>query len=291
MRISFFFWVIFISLPTLGQISPGTVTEDSIEYEIDTVLVYKPPIIITKRIYISRPLPSHHWSAEIFISPFTYSNKFKSTSQAHLSEADRLSHAVSPLLSYSGGLQVNCHKKNILFSLGVQYSAFRENYSQVDSRPTITIYSQPDTLSSYTEIVNGKDTVMYVIDEKTTIDSIFKQTSAVLTHHYLNTSLMAGYEINKNRVILSVRGGLLLGIYLFSNKGKIPANTEFSSISKWNVGYTLRAGIVYALSKQIGILAEGNFNADLSPIHVNSGIDQRRIWAGLRFGIRFTLNK
>jgi hypothetical protein len=250
------------------------------------------------------------YSAKSIITPNNVENSGYITSrQANESNGFR------PVATY--GMDYLASFKNWMVKTGVNYSSYGEdykyNYIQVFEKfhyeTFETGYYQYDTImiTNIDSAINGVDyqeeyieetyveyTDSNLIQESDTVD--FGEFYSQNNYTYLEIPIMFGYELQKKKFNVSVRAGLINGIFLNSSGKTLSTSSEYSEMiinnklpfRKYRPSAAAELSIGYNIYQNFEIFSEFAIRQDLSSIYDKSyNVSQKHILTGVKFGIRY----
>lgn len=217
--------------------SQDTLSTGENEELIDTVVIYKDPIVVKKTVYYEEEVKKSKngvW-VELIASPF-YTINYHLACPGYETYLGELNKSTSPLPGYSFGVNLLFFYKNLLLTTGVGYASFREKFRYQSSTES------------------------------------FNLTNA---YQYANIPLLVGYRIlNKGEFQAIVSGGAIIG-KLLSVKGKTHSEEDVAEIKdiddvrkyySYNYQGVAKFKLIYRVSHSIHAGVEPCYFADIRSI-------------------------
>jgi len=256
MRFTFLFTIFFIFLTSICNAQIISDTLEDVE-EVDTVVIYKEPVIIKKEIYISSPQKSFSKYINVFIASMYNFNYFKvCTSCAGFK--DNMNNATSQRLNYSFGAGLYFNKRKLLYSLGITYTIMKEHFNPIRSGDSI---------------------------------------STINKFQYLDLDFSLGYKLHRNKMMYVISVGGIASYLLNTNGKTFSETIDSSvvnlkSVTRFrSVSFSAMVGIkfIYKLNERVNMYTEPFYRGNiLSITRPNSIYVQYRNLAGLRFGLFYS---
>lgn len=231
-------WLLFVSFIGFHlSYCQDTLNTGSDEQIIDTVVIYKEPVILTKTVYFEEEKKERNNSLWLVFdaSPVYTINHFRAC-PGFETYLDKLKETTSSSWGYSFGANIVFLYKNLFLSTGIGYLAFREKF----------IYQSSAVRTNQTNIF-----------------------------HYANVPLLIGYRmVNTKKFQAIVSGGAIIG-KLLSVRGKTISEDDLSVIqdiddvrkySSYNYQGTVKLKFVYGVSTSVLVGIEPYYFADLRSI-------------------------
>ncbi|MFH0936181.1 MAG: hypothetical protein V1815_00695 [Candidatus Woesearchaeota archaeon] len=224
-----------------------------------------------------------------------------------------------PLITYSTGVNINYSLKNVLFQTGIIYTLLRDkiNYNLTTLQVnTSYLYNysneefwKTDTVDIYYQITDNDTSWFFITKEKlvettdstlvTDYDSIIDELSYnnINKYNYIEFPFIMGYEIKRDKVTYSFKGGVILGL-LINAKGKmlsvndnntfILINTDEQLFIKPNLSVILATEINYKISKKFSLLTEIYVRQNIKSIYdKNFYFSEKYLLIGIKAGFRY----
>ncbi len=257
--------------------------------------------------------------ADLIYSPL-YTNSLFSSVDIYSEARQNNKYALSPLIGFSTGININYYNKKLTYSSGLLFSQIKEQFSYTATKDIIdTSYfykyftypvSQIDTIwfiNIDTLLFTG-DTIyeafldtnyVYYMDSLYTskLDSteINYYDKYVNKYFYLELPLIFGYKINHIRFSIIPEIGLILGIIL-NSQGKIISLENIERTNDINketqlspVLFSLYTGVRfdYFLTKRIDFFTKIFYRQNLNSVFMDYPIIMKHRTFGIQFGFKY----
>jgi hypothetical protein len=241
------------------SVAQDTLDLQNHQLEIDTVVIYKDPLVLRKTVYVKVKRKEKESWLEVNVSPFYTINRYEAC-PGWESYLENLENTTSSSPGYSLSANYIFFYNDFLASIGIGYTSFKESF----------------TFTSSTQGFSLKN-----------------------SFNYLNIPISLGYRVmNKTNYQAIVSGGIVAG-KLLSVKGKTISEEENSVVKEikevrnyksTNFEALIKCKILYLLSNTFYIGAEPYCRADLNTITENlEPFVHNRINIGMNASLIFVL--
>ncbi len=268
------FFTFFIA-DTLGQ----RIKADSTNHYTDTVVIYKDPLVIRKKIYVApAAIIERHWYGELAVGGGWFKNNFYDQNSNGISE--KLNQVIAT--TYTANIGVSLFRKFTKWDigLGIQIENYKENFSFDAVKTTVEAipYLRTDTIDIYYNVINN-DTNYFYVEETTLQNKYSPQTTsekfdANNTSTFLALPFQIKYKIFDKKIGLQIVAGIVPAMVVTANGNSlVPAamgykvvdltKQNFSTLSlSGNLGFALS----YPIYHRIKISLQPLYSAHLSNI-------------------------
>lgn len=201
---------IFLIADTLGQ----TIKSDSTNHYTDTVVIYKDPLVIRKKIYVAPPaIKERQWYAELTFGGGLFKNNFYNHNLDGVSE--KLNQVIVPTLNAAIGISLFRKFMKWDIGLGIQLDYYKEKFAFNAVKTAIEAmpYLRTDTIDIYYNVINTDTNYFYV--EETTLQYKYNSQTTSEKFNTNNTSTFLAipfqikYKIIDKKIALQIVAGIL----------------------------------------------------------------------------------
>lgn len=261
-----------------------------------------------------------NWSLDFYVSPLVSTNYLLPKNKEYSGYIDARQYTDSPVLLYSGGVNLNYNYKNLIVQSGVNLSALGETYNYENEVTCINTidyyryetsgYMEKDTISylNLDSLMMGDTSYVSFIEYNwiTTYDSILVidydtlKTIAALKERnmlkYYEIPLLIGFHVENNKYSCSFKGGVIAGL-LYQSRGltmdkriytdNITLNDK-SVFMKTQFSLVLAANLAYKLNQNYSVFAEPYLRKTIKSIYPDEvKFSQKYESYGLKLGVRY----
>lgn len=208
-----------------------------------------------------------------------YSSSVKNTRGFNYSNSD-----LNGIMNVGGGIKISITpRKRLSFQTGIFYSRIGQRSTENSNTPRIAAFSTNNSAPCVNTPLGNINTDRKVVSYRTSkaiILSSISDNDETLEQVFgsIEIPLHIRYQLNNNKVLFSLSGGLSGGI-IVNNKVYMKASGEkellgsTENIRKINLSTDLGLGIEYPLSHKIRIMIEPGFRYFLQSLSKNDLID------------------
>lgn len=225
----------------------------------DTVIITKDPVILRKQV-IANPAPTEpiktqkKWSLEAFF--LTGKPILVSTNSTQL----------TPYFFHNCGLLLNRHSKNFELGIGVHLVKSSFQYQKTNTYTNVITYDSSYTalLDSYIQNIGGRDTTIYITEQRDTSITKTTSTTSIQTGNpsftYINIPVTIGYKINiwKERLYVIPRAQFMYGILVQSSL------EGYDSPKTSTFGYAAQLNLMYTFAQRYSILGKAQWQSNVT---------------------------
>lgn len=184
------FFIVLIAFASGQTIKPDSTTKYT-----DTVVIYKDPLVIRKKVFVAAPaIAERDWYAELTINGGLYQNNFYSKNSNDISEI--LKNTIVP--TYAVNIALSVYRKFSKWDIGtgIQLSNYKEqfNYHAVKTTIITASYLRTDTTDIYYNVINA-DTNYFYVEETTVQNRYSSQTITEKTNTTNSSTFIQGKRI------------------------------------------------------------------------------------------------
>ena len=260
---------------TLGQ----TIKTDSTNHYTDTVVIYKDPLVIRKKIYVEPPeIRERHWYAELTLGGGGFKNNFYVKNSNGVSK--QLNQLIVPTYTANVGLSLFRKYAKWDIGLGIQIEQYKEKFAFDAIRTTINNipYWRTDTIDIYYNVINA-DTNYFYVEETTLQNKYNTQTTsekfnADNTSTFLALPFQIKYKIFDKKIGLQIVVGIVPAMVVTANGNSlVPATAGYKvvdltkrSFSTLSLSCNLGFALSYPILDHTKICLQPLYSAHLSNI-------------------------
>lgn len=261
----------------------------------------------------------YFFSLDFFISPLYSIHSYRSD-HLYSTVRDINNNSVDPSISNEIGLGFNFHKKRSIFSSGLVYTTFRQNFNFLatdfilDSTLTYRYFTQEYMIIDTIRLINidtllsTGDTVYYdfidttqssyidslLIYKKDTLDVKYKE-EAINTYRYFEIPIKYSYIIRQQNFDIVPEIGIIAGFFV-NSKGKIVSLANLSQSEQLNqniqfakVNLSIYTGLKfkYMVNRHFDFFTSAFYRTNVNSIFKNYPIISSFNNFGISFGIRY----
>ena len=194
--------------------SGQTIKPDSTTKYTDTVVIYKDPLVIRKKVFVAPPaIAERKWYAELTINGGLYQNNFYSKNANGISEI--LKNTIVPTCAVSIGLSLYRKFSKWDIGVGIQLSNYKEkfNYDAVKTTVITTPYLRTDTIDTYYNVINADTNYFYVeetsIQNKYTTQTTTENINTTNTSTFFSIPCQVKYKLIDRKIGLQIVIGII----------------------------------------------------------------------------------
>ena len=219
----------------------------------DTIVIYKDPLVIRKKIYLAPPaILERQWYAELAVGGGWFKNNYSDQNSNGISE--KLNQVIVPTYTANIGLFIFRKFTKWDIGLGIQIENYKEKFAfdAVKTNVEATPYLRTDTIDIYYNVINTDTTYFYV--EETTLQNKYdtqttsEKLNANNTSTFLAIPFQIKYKIFDKKIGLQILVGIVPAMVVTANGNSIVHTAAGHKV----VNLTKRSFSTLSLSGNVG---------------------------------------